>query len=103
MNLVFSEVGHIAGEGRGVMVHRLAAQDPSHVRPPLAVERGVRIAVFVRELVMNAMRGYPENRAAFERQGRAPGEEVLHPLGRFVTAMGEQAMVAHADAEAAGN
>ena len=49
---------------------------------------------------MNAVRGYPENRAAFERQRRADGQEIFHPLGSFVSAMRQQAVVSHANAQA---
>jgi hypothetical protein len=49
---------------------------------------------------MLAVGGYPEDGAAFESEGGADGEEVLHPAGGFVAAMGEEAVVAHADAEA---
>src|SRR5712692_8772397 len=52
---------------------------------------------------MNAMGRDPENRAAFERQRRTPGEKVFHPLGRPVSAMSEQPVIAHANAEASGN
>src|SRR5882724_1112706 len=52
---------------------------------------------------MHAMRCYPEERAAFQSQRGADGQEILHPLGSFVTAVREQAVIPHADAEASGN
>jgi hypothetical protein len=52
---------------------------------------------------MNAVRGYPENGSTFKRHGRAYGQEVFHPLGSFVAAMSQQAVIAHADAHAAGH
>ena len=70
--------------------------------PPSAFVRGVRVAFMVGELVMDAMGGNPEDRTAFEREGAADGEDVLQPFGDAIAAMGEQAMVAHADADVGG-
>src|ERR1700686_1274772 len=103
MNFVLGQVGDVTAQGRGVVMHRLAHQDPSHVSPPLAVDGGMRIAFVVRKLVMDAVGCYPENRSAFEGQGGTPGQEVLHPLRSFISAMREQAVITHADAEAAGD
>src|SRR5271165_5982487 len=61
------------------------------------------VAIFVRVLVMNAMRGYPGDGAAFKSERAASGEKILHPFRSFVAAMREQAVVAHADSQAAGN
>ena len=103
MCLRFRQVRNVAGESGDVLMKALALQYPSHMRPPLAVDRAVGIAFFIRKLVMNAVRGHPENRAAFERQSSAESKEILHPFRRLVTAMSQQAMVAHPDAETAGN
>ena len=54
-------------------------------------------------LMVNPVRRHPENRSAFERQGRAPGQEILHPLWRLVSTMGQQPVIAHADSQAARN
>src|SRR6185503_5124492 len=81
----------------------LTHQNPSHVSPPFAVERSVRIAFFIRELMMNAMSCDPENRSTFERQSCANRQEIFHPLRSFISAMSKQAVVAHAYAETAGN
>src|SRR5215469_6297916 len=78
----------------------LAHQDPSHVSPPLAVERCMRVAVFIGELMMNAVSGYPEDRPTLKRQCSAKSETVFNPLGRFISAMSEQPMIAHADSQA---
>src|SRR5579864_5456075 len=51
--------------------------------------------------MVNAVRGYPENRPAFKRQHGAERQQIFHPLRRLKSAMREQAMVAHADARAA--
>ena len=53
--------------------------------------------------MMDSMGGDPENRPAFEGERAAEREEVLDPLGGLVAAMREQAVVAHADAQRAGD
>src|SRR5581483_7245293 len=50
--------------------------------------------------MMNAVRCYPEDRSAFQRQGAADSQEILHPLRSLVPAMGKQAMIAHANSQA---
>ena len=57
--------------------------------------------LLVGKLMVNAVCGDPENRSTFERQRRAPGKEILHPLRSLVSAMGQQAVIAHTDAKAA--
>ncbi len=103
VELVLAEIGRVAREHVGVVVHRLAGQDPADVRPVGAFSRRVRIAFVIRMLVMNAMRGDPENRSALERERAAHGEEVLHPLRRLVAAVRQQAVIAHADAQRTGD
>src|ERR1700739_1239543 len=103
MNFIFGQVGDVAGQGRGVMMHRLAGKDPSHVRPPLAIVRRVRVAFFVRKLMMYTVCGDPENRSAFECESGAPCEEIFHPLGSLVSTMCQEAVIAHTDAETAGD
>src|SRR5271155_116415 len=100
---VFGKIGNITGESCSVMVHGLASQNPAHVRPPLAITRRMRIAIFIRMLMMNAVSGHPENRAALERRGGADRQKILHPLRSLVATMGQQAVVAHADAQASRN
>src|ERR1700693_500662 len=73
------------------------------MRPPLAIARRMRIALLVGMLVVDAMRGHPENRAALKRQRRANREEVFDPEGSFVASVREQAMVADANTEARRN
>ena len=84
-------------------MHRFAHQDPAHVRPPFAVDWRVRIAFAIGELMMNPVRRYPENRAAFERQSRANRQKVLHPFRSLVSAVRQQPVITHANAEAPGN
>ena len=81
----------------------LAAENPAGVRPPRAFARRVRIAFAIRVLVMDAMRRDPEDRPAFERQRAAPREDVLDPLVGLVAPVGQQPVIAHADAEHAGD
>ena len=63
----------------------------------------MRIAFLIGELMMDAVRRHPENRPAFERERRANGQEILHPLRRLISAMREQPVITHADAQAARN
>src|ERR1700722_12796524 len=102
VELVFGQVWNISRQGGGVVMHRFASKDPTHVRPPFAVNRRMRVAVYVRKLVVDAVGGHPENWTAFERHGGAYGHEIFHPLGGLVAAVGQQAVVTHADAHAGG-
>ena len=99
---VFGEVRSVAAEHGGVLMERLAVHDPSRMRPPGAVDRSVRVAGLVAVLVMDAVGGYPKDRTALEGERAANGEEILDPFRRLVAAMGEQAMIAHADAHVDG-
>jgi hypothetical protein len=100
--LVAGEVGGVAAEQRGLGVHGAAGEDPAGVGPPGAVVRGVRVAFVVGVLMMDAVGGDPEDGSALERHGAAGGDEVLDPLGGAVAAVGEQAVVGHADADVDG-
>src|ERR1700677_5240327 len=102
VELVFSEVRNVSRQGGGVVMHGLAGEDPTHVRPPFAVNRGMWVAVYVGKLVMDAVSGHPENRTAFERHGGAHGHKIFHPFGRLVASVSKQEVVAHADAHASG-
>src|ERR1051326_5247650 len=103
MKLVFAQVGNI-GEQRGrAVVQDASGDDPAHMRPKTAIARRMRVPLYVSILVMNAMRCHPEKRPAFQRQRGADGKKVLHPLIRLESAMSQQPVIAHPDAEAAGN
>src|SRR2546426_797224 len=54
-------------------------------------------------LMKDAVCGHPKNRTAFQRQSCAHGQTIFHPLGRSVSAMGEQAVIAHTDAQTSRN
>ena len=103
MKLVFAKIGNVGVQIGALVVEGLAGQDPSHVRPETTIARGVGIARLVGELVMNPMRGYPENRAAFQRQRGTNRQEIFQPLRALVAAMGQQPVITHANAETAGN
>src|SRR3954463_1915636 len=98
VELVAAEVRNITLQSVGVMVHGFAEEDPSHVRPELAVARGVRIARAIGMLMMDAVRRHPADRSTFKREARAGGEEIFEPFRALVAAMSQQAMVAHTDA-----
>src|SRR5579859_5516691 len=61
------------------------------------------IAFFIRILMMHAMGGDPGNGASLDGQRAASGEKVFDEFRGFVAAMRKQAVIAHADAQAAGN
>jgi hypothetical protein len=63
----------------------------------------VWIPFAIGELMMNAVRRHPENRATFERQRGANRQEVFHPFRGLVSAVRQQAVVTHANAETPGN
>ena len=65
----------------GVVVVGFAEENPAHVRPPGAIAGRMRIAGLIGFLMMDAMRGDPENGSAFERQRAADGEEIFQPAG----------------------
>src|SRR5579864_8582433 len=102
VKLRFRQIGNVPRQSLRILMKAFAHQDPSHVRPPLAVERSVRVAVLIRELMMNAMSCNPEDRPAFESEGSTNCQEIFHPLRRFVAAMREQPVISHADSQAAG-
>src|SRR5712692_7799960 len=77
MGLRLREIGHVAGKSFGVLVKAFAHQDPSHVGPLIAVNWRMRVTFVIRKLVMNAMRGYPEDRPAFEGEGSANRQKIF--------------------------
>ena len=103
LKFVLPQVGNIGQEFLGAVVHRFARHNPTHVRPQAAIARRMRIAFFVGVLVMHPMRAHPGERSAFESRGAADGQEIFHPLWRFVAAVSQQAVVAHANAKASGD
>src|ERR1700761_7140147 len=63
----------------------------------------MRVAFHVSALVVYAVRGHPEKWAAFQRQRGADSQKIFHPFISLEAAMREQAVISHADAEAAGD
>ena len=96
---ILGEVWSVAAEEGGFRVQGAAGEDPTGVGPPGAIVRGVWVAFVVGVLMVDAMGGYPEDGTALEREAAAHGDEVLDPLGGAVAAVGEQAVVGHADAD----
>jgi len=103
MEFVLAQIGNVRKKFAAVAMHSAASDDPAHMGPQTAVHRGMRIAFFVGVLMMNAVRGNPGDRSAFQGQGAAGGEEIFHPFRSFVAAVREQAVITHTDAEAAAN
>ena len=99
---VAGEVGGVAAQQSGLGVEGAAGDDPTGVRPPGAFAGSVWVALVVGVLMVDAMGGDPEDGASLEGHGPAGGDEVFEPLGNAVAAMGEQAMVGHADADVDG-
>jgi hypothetical protein len=50
----------------------------------------MRIAFLVRKLVVNAVRGYPEDRAALKGERCENRQRIFQPFRNFVAAVGEQ-------------
>src|SRR5882757_2187295 len=94
VKLVLAEIRHIRQQLVRFGVHGFARDDPAHVCPDTAIARRMRVAFFIRILVMLTMRSYPGDGSALERQRSARGEEVLHPFRRLVATMRQQAVVA---------
>src|SRR5579864_4922009 len=61
----------------------------------------MRIAFLIGMLMMNAVRGHPENWSTLECQRGANGQKVFDPLVGLESAMCQQPVIRHADAETA--
>jgi len=102
VDTITGKVRGVATEQRGLGVESAAGENPASVCPPGAVVRGVGVAVVVGVLMMDAVGGYPEDGSALECEASAGRDEVFDPLGGLVTAVREQAVIAHADADVNG-
>jgi hypothetical protein len=102
LEAILGQIGCVAGHERGLVVQGVAGENPAGVRPPPAIMGGVRVALAIGKLVMNAVGGHPEDGSPFERERAANGKKILQPLGRPVAAMREQPVIAHADAHIDG-
>jgi hypothetical protein len=104
VELVFAQIRDVGNESLLiVVVHDASGHDPAHVGPEAAIAGRMRIAFHISILVMDAVRGHPEKRAAFQRQRSAESDEILEPFIGFETAMGQQTVIRYADPKAPGN
>src|SRR5579864_4749067 len=103
VELIFAEMGNIRKQSGGMVVQRAPGHDPAHVRPQPAIAGRMRIAFHVSILVMDAMRCYPEKRAAFQGQRGAEGNEIFEPLIGLESAVREQPVISNANPKAPGN
>jgi hypothetical protein len=76
-----------------------APQYPTNVRPPTSVARRVRISWVICVRVMYTMRYNPLNRPTFESHRAARRQKVFNYSGNFITAMSQESVIAHPDAE----
>mmetsp|Transcript_157638 Transcript_157638/g.502229 ORF Transcript_157638/g.502229 Transcript_157638/m.502229 type:complete len:371 (+) Transcript_157638:270-1382(+) len=81
----------------------LAVEEPAHVRPKEAIQRGVHIVLRLGAAVVVAVRGDPIDRVALEGQDTAIGEQILQELRGLEGPMGQLPVVGQGDAEHAGN
>src|SRR5215470_8216919 len=100
---VFAKIGNKGKQFFCPRMHGFSGDDPTHMCKKSAVIWRVRIAFFVRVLMVHAMRCNPRNRPAFDRKRAASRQNVLHPFGGFESAVSQQTVVAHSDAKAACN
>src|ERR1700721_4161184 len=102
MDAVFGEIGGIAAEQSSLGVEGAAGENPARVGPPGTVARSMRVTFVIGVLMMNAVRGDPEDWSALQGEATAHGDEVLDPPRSTVAAVGEQAVIGHADADIDG-
>ena len=63
----------------------------------------MRVAFFIRVLVMHPMYGDKEDRAALQGKRAADSENILHPFRCLVPSVRQEPMVSHPDPDAAGD
>src|SRR6266496_983951 len=63
----------------------------------------MRITLFIRVLVMDAVGRYPKNRAALKRESRAYRQKIFHPFWGLVPPVREQTVIAHSNTQATGD
>src|SRR5450631_1618705 len=94
---ILGKIGGVVGKCGSLRVERLAGDDPTHVRPPGAFLRRVRVALFIAVLMVDAVRGYPGDWSAFKGQSAAHGEKIFDHPGHLISAVYQQTVIAHAD------
>ena len=97
---VLPQIGGVFGNNPCQPIKGLSEEDPANMRPPHTVTRGMRIAIVVGLLMVDAMGSDPGDGTAFERKAAANRQKIFQETGRLVGAMGVQAMIAQTDAEA---
>src|SRR6185437_4392915 len=63
----------------------------------------MRITLFIRILMMDAVSCYPENRSALKRQSRAHRHKIFHPFRSLVPPVREQTVIAHSNTQTSGD
>src|SRR5262249_45269151 len=99
---IFHEIGGVVLAHVVVPLAAEVRHEPKHVAPQAAIARRMRIAFLVAMRMMLAMVGNPNHRRAFAGQ---TAEERDQPFDRAISlkaAVSEQAMIAEANADAAG-
>ena len=99
---IFGQIGGKAAHQGLVMLRAEIGHEPQHVAPPAAIARRVRIALFVAMHMMFAVVRDPGQGRAFARQAADQSQQAAKRLVGLKTAVGQLAMVAHANADAAG-
>ena len=99
---IAGQIWDVARQRGALGVHGLAQDHPADMRPPWAFFRCMRIAGVVAVLVMYPVHRDPEDRSALKSKCGADGHHILDPLGSLKAAMGEQAVIADADADVDG-
>src|SRR5258708_34688461 len=66
VKFVLRQIGDVAFQCCNVLAQRIAKKDPPRMRPALAIARRVWVTFLVRELVMLAMDGHPQQRASLQ-------------------------------------
>ena len=100
---VLGQIGRVLRHQAGVVVVGFAQEDPAAVRPPGSVVRRVRIARLVGFLMMDPVRGDPENGSAFEASARRKRRRNIPSSRHLIGPVRMQPVVAHADPQAGGN
>src|SRR6185369_13932305 len=92
-----------ARDGGVIMILSRAPQYPTNVRPPTAIAWRVRVADTICVRMVYAVRHYPLNWPTLERERAAGHKKIFNRFRNFITAMGQQPVKSHADAETSAN
>ena len=78
-------------------------EHPKHVAPPAAVVGRVRVALLIAEAMVLAMHRDPGDRGAFSGERSQQAEQAADPRKRLEAAVGQEAVVAQANPQAAAD